>query len=88
MEGMIRCLSKNPIADLTPKVFNKLVNDEYFTDVTLCSKDGKSIKGHRVILSSFSTVFENMLRNDTNSNTKIYFNKLSLSNLQNLKEFM
>ena len=44
--------------------FKSLLNDEKFTDVTLVCEDGGNINAHKVILSSSSQLFKQILINN------------------------
>ena len=48
------------------KSFQNLKNKEHFSDVTLVGDDFKPIAAHRVILSSCSIYFNNILKNIAN----------------------
>ena len=39
-------LTHNQFARLAPEAFKNLFNDEYFSDITLATKDNKQIKAH------------------------------------------
>ncbi|AFB76904.1 kelch-like protein [Cotia virus SPAn232] len=45
---------------------NNLLDKEIFCDVTLLTNDEKSIKAHKIILSSSSTYFENLIADNGN----------------------
>merc|ERR1739838_216646 len=49
------------------KSFQSLRNKEHFSDVTLVGDDFKPIAAHRVILSSCSIYFNNILKNIANN---------------------
>ncbi|XP_065222725.1 speckle-type POZ protein-like [Planococcus citri] len=49
--------------------FEKILNDEYFSDVTISVGD-KNYPGHKAILSARSPVFNSMFRNDMQENNK------------------
>jgi hypothetical protein len=54
------CLKWNNHTNNMVKVFNQLLDDENFVDVTLAC-DGASIKAHKMVLSACSTYFKDLL---------------------------
>ena len=54
-------LSWNDFEHCTRNSFRELINEHEFADVTLVSNDDKQVKAHKVILSSCSPVFKNIL---------------------------
>ena len=47
------------------KIFPELWNDQYMSDVTLATGYNKQIRAHKIVLSSSSTFFRNILRRYT-----------------------
>ena len=67
--------------------WQELQNETDFCDVTLACED-KQIKTHKVIISSCSPVFQNILKLNQNPNPLIYLRKVKYNDLQNLLTFM
>ena len=60
MAGKTLNLLHNRFQKLAPRAIRNLYKEDDFADVTLVTNEGKQIKAHKVILSSFSkflTVF-------------------------------
>ena len=68
-------------------VFRKLWKDKIFTDVTLQCDDGQVIKVHRVILSSYSSLFFNVLKNHKEENSVIMLSEISYVYLHLVLQF-
>ena len=60
-ETQLMNLSWNDFQNSTIRTFNKLPDDERFSDITLVCDEGKQIKAHRIILSSCSSFFKELL---------------------------
>ena len=59
-----------------PNTLRQLWNDQDFCDVTLATNDDVNIRAHKVILSSSSPIFRDILLKNAHSNPLIYFNSL------------
>ena len=57
---------------LAPEIIRSIGMTEMFSDVVLVSSQGEGIKGHKIILSSFSEVLGKILK-DKSLTTKISF---------------
>ena len=66
----------------------QLWQDQDFTDVTLATADGQQVKAHKVILSSCSPFFKDILVKNPHPNPLLYLNNLKLSELQQILEFI
>ena len=55
-----------------PITLRKLWYDQYFADVTLATVDDKQIRVHKVILSSCSQFFRNVLLKNPHHNPRLY----------------
>ena len=55
-----------------PNTFRNLWNDQDFVDVTLATADDKQIRAHKVILSSCSQFFRNILLKNPHQNPLLY----------------
>lgn len=76
------------------KIFRDLRGKSEFCDVTLgCSdSNGKLLQGHKVILSSFSEVFKDMLKphngKETNNYTSLFLRGISFQDLSYILDFI
>ena len=83
----IFCLRQNDF-DLNIKdSWKELQNQEDFCDVTLACDD-KHIKTHKVIISSSSPIFRNILKPNLNPHPFIYLRGVKYKDLSNLLNFM
>ena len=63
-------------------------NDQDFADVTLATADHQQIKAHKVILSSCSEFFWNILLKNPHQNTLIYLRAIKYKELAMVMEFI
>ena len=68
-------LSWNDFAINSANTFRQLWNDQDFTDVTLVTEDEQHIRAHKMILSSSSAFFRNLLMGKTHQNLSIIYLK-------------
>ena len=68
--------------------FQKLYDDIGFTDVTIACEDNQKIEAHKVILSTCSTFFSTILKENLNPHPLIYLQGVSIDDLALLKKFM
>jgi len=72
----------------TKTVFNNLISDTDFLDVTLVTEDGKQIKAHKVILSESSDFFRQILVRNPHQHPLLYLKGISSSSLGSLLKFI
>ena len=65
-----------------------LFNDKDFTDVNLVCKDNKQIESHKVILSSCSPLFKQILSSNVHQHPLIYLKGISFDTLSKIMEFV
>lgn len=65
-----------------------LHKDKHFTDVTFVCDDGEQIPAHKVILSSCSKVFRNILTKVVHKNTLLYLNGIPHGILLKILDFV
>ena len=71
------------------KSFQSLRNQEDFCDVTLVGEDFKQVTAHKVVLSSCSEYFKNILRNNkSHSNPMLCLNDLNQKDLNNILDYI
>ena len=68
------------------KNWQEFQNEKSFCDVTLSCED-KLVLTHKIILSSSSPVFKNLLQEHSNQYPLIYITGVKYTNLQNLLSF-
>ena len=70
-------------------IMKELWKDEDFTDVTLATSDGrKQLKAHKIVLSSRSSLFSNILREVKHQNPLIFLHDIHLGILEQILEFI
>ena len=81
------CLSWNDFERNFSVAFQDLRKENDFFDVTLACKDGQ-LEAHKVILSSCSTFFKEILKKNKHTHPLIYMKDVKLSQLQAITDFM
>ena len=75
-------------SQFAPNAFRDLFGVEAFSDVTLACSDGQQLYGHRIILSSCSPFFRNLLLKNPHKNTLIYLKGISSTEMQAILKFI
>ena len=70
------------------KAFRKLRREEDFFDVTLVSDDEHHISAHKLVLSSSSEFFKNILRKVKEANPVIYLNGIQAKELYSVMDYI
>ena len=81
-------LSWNEFNSCASETIKNLVSDKEFTDVTLACGDGQQIKAHKVILSSCSPFFRNILVKNPHQHPIVYLKGVSYHQLRYILEFI
>lgn len=81
-------LTWNDFSRNSEKTIRNLANDTLFTDVTLLSDDCKRIKAHKVILSSSSDFFRDVLSETSAGEPLLFLKGIQHSELQAIIKFM
>jgi len=68
--------------------FQRAFNDTIYSDVTLVSEDYQNFSAHRIILSSCSETFEQILRHSSNSKPLLFLKGFSGAQLKDILQFM
>jgi hypothetical protein len=71
-----------------PDTFKQLWGDQDFADVTLATADDRQIKAHKVIISSCSPFFRNILVKNPHTNPLIYLKGVSFEHLESALKFI
>ena len=83
------CLKFNDFQPSVTKSFQRLRHDEEYSDVTLIGDDYQPLRAHKVILSSCSEYFKNVLYSSKNhSNPVLCMEGLIESDLKNVLDFI
>jgi len=75
-------------ASNTRETFHQLWKESAFTDVTLATEDGQQVAAHRLILSSCSQLFKDILAPGTEARMVVYLKDIRTKDLQNVLKFM
>jgi len=70
------------------KMLKNLLNDQHLTDVTLACEGDKQLKAHKLVLSSSSPFFQNLLMKNPHPNPLIYLRGVSFAELKSLIKFI
>ena len=76
------CLKWNDFQTTVSQSFGKLRQEKDFFDVTLVSDDEKQIQAHKLVLSSSSKFFKNILKQVNHSNPLIYLSGITSKDLE------
>ena len=80
--------SHNELDVAAPNLIRSLWKDQDFVDVTLATADEKHINLHKVILSSASPFFRNILLKNVHINPLIYLKDIFYEDLNSILEFI
>ena len=81
------CVKWNNFQDSISSSFRLLRRNEDFADVTLACEDGKTLKAHRIILSSSSSFFQNILMQKQHPHPLVFMRGLKSEELEALLDF-
>ena len=70
------------------KAFSQLWCNEDFSDVTLATGDRRQIKAHKIVLSSSSNFFKDILSNNIHQNPLLYLKDTLHEQLELLLKFI
>ena len=70
------------------KRFKHLKEDSHLSDVTLVCDNDKQIKAHKIILSSFSTLFRKMFVNNPHPQPLVFLKGIDLVDLNAIVDFI
>ena len=80
--------SRNHFESNANNSFNQFWNNQDFTDITLATEDNQQIKAHKVILSSHSQFFQNILTNNPHQNVLLYLKDIRYKELEMVIKFI
>ena len=81
-------LSWTDFENCASETFRKLIDDKDFIDVTLACDDGKSVKAHKIVLSSASSMFKTILTENPHQHPLIYLKGIRHKELRQLMSFI
>merc|ERR1712142_383666 len=81
-------LARNDFENSSSHAIKQLKLDTDFLDVTLACEDGNQLKAHKVVLSSFSPVFQSILKQNAHHHPLIYLTDITHVYLQKILDFI
>ena len=82
------CLKWNEFHTNASESFRKLRNNDDFHDVTLVSDDQQQVSAHKVVLSSSSEYFKNILKANKHSHPMLCLSGVNAEDLKNILDFV
>ena len=82
------CLKWNDFQTNVSNSFRKLRTSDNFYDVTLVSDDQQQVSAHKVVLSSSSEYFKNILTSNKHSHPLLCLNGVNKGDLENILDFI
>ena len=82
------CLKWNDFHSNVSKSFGRLRHENEFYDVTLVSDDQKQVSAHKLILSSCSKYFRNILKQNKHENPLLCLDGITFSDLNNVMDYI
>ena len=82
------CLKWNDFQTNVSNTFRKLRTSYNFYDVTLVSDDQQQISAHKVVLSSSSEYFKNVLTSNKHAHPMLCLNGVNKGDLENILDFI
>ena len=82
------CLKCNDFQENTIKTFSLLRRYEEFCDVTLVSDDQKQMMAHKVVLSSSSKYFKNILKTNKHSHPMLCLTGFTSKDIENVLDYI
>ena len=87
MSGKLRVPSKEFQESLI-SAFGNLRDDRDFTDVTLVGEDGHELQAHKLLLATYSPVFEKMFQKKIHSHPLVFFRGVKSEDLVAILDFL
>ena len=82
------CLRWNKFEDNIISSFQKLRNNNDFSDVTLACEDGKQLEAHKVVLASSSPFFMELLQKNKHPHPLVYMMGVKYEDLEAIIDFL
>ena len=81
-------LSWNEFKNSTSNAFKSLQENHNFADVTLACEDGKQLQAHKVVISSCSTFFRDILLQNPHQHPLLYLKGVTMEDLTQMLKFI
>ena len=81
-------LQRNDFKDSVTFSFRELRNDKEFSDVTLACEDGQQVEAHKVVLTSSSPFFRDLLKKNKHPHPLLYMRGLKSEDLVAMVDFL
>ena len=88
METDLMNLTWSEFQNSTTRTFKNLHGNENFSDVTLAFAGGKQLKAHRIILSSCSPFFKDILTKNPHKHPLLYLKGVDIKDMEYLMSFV
>ena len=82
------CLSWNNFESNLKESFKELKQEKEYLDVTVACENNFSLEAHKVVLSSCSTFFKDILRKHKHQHPLVYLKGVQQSELESVVNFM
>ena len=82
------CLKWNDFQENILSGFKDLRNDKEFTDVTMACEDGQRVEAHKVVLTTTSPFFKNLLKSNRHQHPIIYMRSMKSEDLVAIMDFL
>ena len=82
------CLRWNKFEDNIISSFQKLRNNNDFSDVTLACEDGEQLEAHKVVLASSSPFFMELLQKNKHPHPLVYMMGVKYEDLEAIIDFL
>ena len=82
------CLKWNDFQETILSSFKDLRQDKDFIDVTLACEDGQQVGAHKVVLTSFSPFFKNLLKSNKHQHPLVYMRGMKSEDLAAMIDFL
>ncbi|XP_024872404.1 longitudinals lacking protein, isoforms H/M/V-like [Temnothorax curvispinosus] len=82
------CLRWNNHRSNLLSVFEQLLHDEAFTDVTIAAESGRTVKCHKIVLAACSTYFQNLFHGLQDQHPIIILKDAGFPEIQAILEYM
>ena len=82
------CLKWNDFQENILSGFKDLRQGNEFTDVTLACEDGQQVGAHKIVLTSFSPLFKNLLKSNKHQHPIVYMRGVKSDELHAILDFL
>ena len=82
------CLKWNDFQENILSGFKDMRHEKEFTDVTLACEDGQQVEAHKVVLTSCSPLFKNLLKSNKHQHPLVYMRGVKSDDLHAILDFL